>query len=182
MRVCMLFCECVVVYCIWRKVTLQYFSRASADILALPKNPQWSSPIQQPCPNKLCTSRLFSLFLSASLPLSYPSSCFSFDCHPLVKPDHTMELNHIWQFKLVLFSLSLVLRSISEQSGLSASAAPRLFCSHLSMCIWMSLFPNPTLSITRRTKKMKYSNDRATLIWFSKDIITEFQHCTVCGN
>lgn len=129
-----------------------------------------------------CASRIFSLFLSASLPLSYPSSWFSFDCHPLVKPDHTIELNHIWQFKLVLFSLSLALRSISEQSGPSATAAPRLFCSYLSVCICVSLFPNPTLSITRRTKRMEPSNDRATLLWFSKDIITEFQHCTVWGN
>lgn len=79
--------------------------------------------------------KAFLSFLSALLAHSYPSSYFSFDCHPLVNLDHTIELNHIWQFKLVLFSLRLALRSASEQSGLSPAAAPRLFGSHLSMCM-----------------------------------------------
>lgn len=104
----MLFCECMrVCLCtVYRgKSHCSLSARACADILALPKNPQWSSPIQQPCPNKLCTSRLFSHFLCASLPHSYPFPCFSFDCHLLANPDHTIEPNHIRQFKLALFSL-----------------------------------------------------------------------------
>ena len=46
-----------------------------AAILDLPQNPQWSSPTQQPCPNKLCTSRVSSFSLLALLPHAYPSSC-----------------------------------------------------------------------------------------------------------
>lgn len=74
----------------------------------------------------------FSSFLTASLPHSYPSSCFSFDCHPLASPGHTMEPNHIWQFKLAQFSLSLALQNTSQQNGPRASAVPTLFGSHLS--------------------------------------------------
>lgn len=137
--------ECVCLHTIYGgKSHCRISARARADILALPKNPQWSSPIQQPCPNKLYTSRLFFHFLSASLPHSHPSSCFSFDCHPLANPDHTIEPNHIWQFKLDLFSLCLALQNTSQQNGLRASAAPTLFCSHLSartrvcMCVIIS--------------------------------------------
>ena len=77
------------------------------------------------------------VFLSASLPHSYPSSHSPSDCHPLANPDHTIERNHIWQFKLALFfppvRPSLALQNTSQQNAPGASAAPALFGSHLSV-------------------------------------------------
>ncbi len=124
--------ECVCL-CIWRKVTLQYSAGERVLIYWLCQRIP-SDQVQFSSPALISSAHqgFFSRFLSASLPHSYPSSCFSFDCHPLANPDHTIEPNHIWQFKLALFSLSLALQNTSQQNGPRASAAPTLFGSHLS--------------------------------------------------
>lgn len=158
---------------------------ASADILALPKNPQWSSPIQQPCPNKLCTSRLFSLFLSASLPHSYPSSCFSLWLPPNSQPrPHNRAQSHLAiQISPIFFRLLRFKTPLDR----TAPVLFRLHPDYLSpvhvrshVCVCVSLFLNAILSIEKGEQRgWSPANAGATLIRLSKDIITEFQHYSV---
>lgn len=155
MRAQMWFCEYVSV-CLYTIYGLKSHCSISvgacADILALPKNPQWSSPIQQPCPNKLCTSRLFSRFplrLTPSL-LSFLPLC-PFDYHPLANPDHTIEPNHIWQFKLALFFPLRLLRFKTPLNRMPPVLllhphylAPIYLCARVCVCVchyfWMPLW------------------------------------------
>lgn len=175
--------ECVFV---GKKHNCSISAPASSNVLDLPKNPQWSSPIQQHCPNKLCTSRLF-----CSPPLSplcshtlFLPPAFPFHCHPLANLAHTIAPNHNWQFKLALFSLSLALQNTSQQNGPCALAAPRLLDpiylrARICVCVCFILPECYAENKKRGTKKEQPSNDRATLIRLSKAIIAEFQRYSV---
>lgn len=181
--------KCMSVYLWAKNHDCSISAPVSSNVLDLPKNPQWSSPIQQHCPNKLCTSRLFCFSpLSALLPYSFLPPAFPFHCHPLANLAHTIAPNHIWQFKLALFSLSLALQNTSQQNGPCASAAPRLLdpiylhafvCMCTSLCVCVILPECYSENKKRGTKKVEPSNDRATLIRLSKAIIAEFQHYSV---
>lgn len=141
--------KCMSVYLWAKKHNCSISAPASSNVLDLPKNPQWSSPIQQHCPNKLYTSRLFCFFPRLSPLCSrtlFLPPAFPFHCHPLANLAHTIAPNHNWQFKLAIFSVSCASKHLSTEWTLCFGGT-QIIGSHLStrtdlcVCVRLCHFP-----------------------------------------